>query len=139
MRRSRQTHSTFVHSPSGLSTSSLPRVSSSSLKSGSCLFHQSCRLVNTVFCPPSFHRGRLSGPNATSLVIWTGIVSPFSSLPRITIRSPTQPWASWHSTDDIQVPFAPPSGPVACNSTPELRTYFPPSVRLPHLYSTTTR
>src|SRR4051794_31629414 len=129
------THSTRVHSPSGLSTSFLPRVSSSSLKSGSCSDHQSCLLVKTCFSPPFFQRGCLSGPSTTSLVSWTGIGSFFSFLPRITIRSPTQPWASWHSMQDIQVPPAPPSGPVACSRMPELRTYLPPSVFLPHLNS----
>ena len=48
--------------------------------------------IDPATCPA--HRGRLSGPVTTSLVRETGIVSPFSSLPRITIRSPTQPCAS---------------------------------------------
>src|SRR5215472_10808747 len=130
-------HSRRVHSPRGLSTSFLPRVSSSSLKSGSWRDHQSCPPVKTRRVPPSFvQRGRLSGPRTTSLVSCTGIVFPCSSLPRITIRSPTQPWASWHSMQDIQVPPAPPSGPTAFKRMPELRTYLRPSVFLPHLYST---
>src|SRR5262249_62152040 len=134
-----QTHSTRVHSPRGLSTSCLPRVSSSSLKSGSCCVHHSCPPVKTRFVPPFCQRGRLSGPRTTSLVSDTGIVLPLSSLPRMTIRSPTQPWASWHSMHDIQVPPAPPSGPTAFSRMPELRTYLPPSVFLPHLYSTMRR
>src|SRR5262249_6576651 len=136
MRLPAHRHSTRVHSPTGLSTSFLPRVSSSSLKSGSWRNHHSCLLVKTRGSPPSFHRGFLSGPSTTSLLIWTGMVWFFSSLPRMTIRSPTQPWADWHSIDDFHVPPAPPSGPTACNRTPELRTNFPPSVLLPHLYST---
>ena len=68
-----QRHSTRVHSPSGLSTSSLPRVSSSSLKSGSCRDHQSWPPVKIAGVPPSFQRGRLSGPRTTSLVSCTGI------------------------------------------------------------------
>jgi hypothetical protein len=53
------------------------------------------------------------------------------------MKSPTQPWASWTSSEDIQAPLpAPPSGPVACSRIPELRTYLPPSVFVPHLYST---
>ena len=78
----------------------------------------------------------LSGPRTTSLVIRTGMSCPASSFPRIGIRSPTHPWASWHSIDDIHVPPAPPSGPIACRRMPEFRTNLPPSVRLPHLYST---
>jgi hypothetical protein len=35
-------HSTRVHSPGGLSTSFFPRVSRSSLKSGSWFDHQNC-------------------------------------------------------------------------------------------------
>src|SRR3954471_5708141 len=42
----RQRHSTRVHSPTGLSTSCLPRVSSSSLYWGSWLAHQSWPCVN---------------------------------------------------------------------------------------------
>src|SRR5262249_10512335 len=122
--------------PKGLSTSSLPRVSSSSWKSGSCSDHHSCLWVKTCGSPPFFQRGFLSGPNTTSLVNWTGIVSLFSFLPRITIRSPTHPWASWHSIADIQAPPAPPSGPVACSRMPEFRTNRPPSVLVPHLNST---
>src|SRR5215467_1609544 len=134
-----QTHSTRVQSPRGLSTSCLPRVSSNSLKSGSCRDHQSCPPVKTRLSPPFFQRGRLSDPRTTSLVSETGIALPRSSLPRMTIRSPTQPWASWHSMHDIQVPPAPPSGPTAFSKMPELRTDLPPSVFLPHLYSTTRR
>src|SRR5438094_160363 len=132
-------HSTRVHSPSLLSTSSLPRVSSSSLKAGSCFNHHSCRLVKVRAVPPFFQRVRLPGPIVTSLVNWTGTTCFLSSRPRMGIRSPTQPWASWHSIQDIHVPPAPPSGPTACRRTPELRTYLPPSVFLPHLYSTSTR
>src|SRR5262245_19687142 len=137
MRRPWHTHSTFVHSPRGLSTSCLPRVSRSSLKSGSCFDHHSWRFVKVRGVPPFRQRGRLSGPSSVSLVSETGTTSPLASLPRMTIRSPTHPWASWHSIDDIHVPPAPPSGPVACSRMPELRTYLPPSVRLPHLNSTT--
>src|SRR5437763_1575781 len=134
-----QTHATRVHSPRGLSTSCLPRVSSNSLKSGSCCDHQSCPLVKTRLVPPFCQRGFLSGPRTTSLVSETGVVFPLSSLPRMTIRSPTQPWASWHSIHDIQVPPAPPSGPIAFSKMPELRTDSPPSVFWPHLYSTMRR
>src|SRR5687767_10842962 len=115
-----QMHSTRVQSPSLLSTSFLPRVSISSLKSGSCMFHQSCRPVKRVFSPPVFHRGFLSGPITTSLVNSTGI-----SLLLMGIRSPTHPCANWHSIDAIHVPPVPPSGPVPCRRMPELRTYLP--------------
>src|SRR6266849_6854336 len=121
-------HSTRVHSPKGLSTSSFPRVSMTSLKSGSWSDHQSCRLVKTRGTPPFFHRGRLSAPSTVSAVSETGTTEPSLSLPRITIRSPTHPWASWHSMQDIHVPPAPPSGPTACRRTPELRTDPLPSV-----------
>src|SRR5581483_1995470 len=131
-----QMHSILVHSPSGLSTSSLPRVSRISLKKGSCLFHHSCPLGKDRFCPAGDQRGRLSGPRATSLVTVALMGSPLASLPRMTMMSPTQPCAPWHSIDVIHLPPTPPSGPTACSSTPELRTYLPPSVRLPHLYST---
>src|SRR5262249_22976813 len=131
-----QRHSTLVHSPSGLSTSCLPRVSSNSLKSGSCSDHHSCPLVKARSSPPFCQRGRLSGPSTVSALKVTGTTASLSSLPRMTIRPPTHPWAIWHSTQDIQTPPAPPSGPTACSRTPELRTYLPPSVRLPHLYST---
>src|SRR6185295_2254679 len=125
---------TRVHSPIGLSTSFFPRVSSSSLKSGSWFDHQNCFPEYTVGVPPFFHRGRLSGPSTVSTVRVTGC-----SLVPIAIRSPAHPWASWTSSDGAQAPFpASPTGP-AWSSSPELRTYFPPSVRAPHLYSTVTR
>ncbi len=97
----------------GLSTSSLPRVSSNSLKSGSCRDHQSWRSPVKILRLAAVLPARpLVGPeNDLGLVSRTGIVPPPASLPRITIRSPTQPWASWHSIDDIHVPPAPPSGP----------------------------
>ena len=92
--------------------------------------------MKTVGFPPGFHRGLMSGPRTTSLVNCTGISRPASSFPRIGIRSPTHPCASWHSIDDIHVPPALPSGPVACRRIPEFLTNLPPSVRFPHLYST---
>src|SRR5262245_48838264 len=131
-----QTHSTRVQSPRGLSTSCLPRVSSNSLKSRSCRDHQSCPPVKMRLLPPFFQRGRLSCPRTASVVSETDIPLPLSSLPRMTIRSPTRPCASWHSIHDSQVPPAPPSGPTAFSRMPELRTYLPQSVFLPQRYST---
>ena len=46
---------------------------------------------------------------------------------RIRMKSPTQPWASWHSIEGIQAPLPPTSGgPLPWMRMPELRTYLAP-------------
>lgn len=109
------------------------------LKVGIVLVPPELATRKDFFSPPGDQRGRLSGPRIVSLVICTGMTVPAASLPRMQIKSPLQPWASWHSIDAIQTPLAAPSGPVPCSRTPLLRTYFPPSVFFPHLYSSVRR
>ena len=69
-------------------------------------------------CPPASIGAAGRARARTSPMNWTGIVWPSGSTPGIGIRSPTHPWASWHSTEAIQVPSAPPSGPVAFRRMP---------------------
>jgi hypothetical protein len=86
--------------------------------------------------PRGSQRVFLSSATRVSLVIVAGNFVPSAFVPGITIRSPSQPWASWHSTQVIHRPLAEPSGPMALRRTPVFRTLVGLARLRPHRYST---